>query len=85
MSARINTSAWKYAIIKPTPNRREVVALTNSLHVAQDTAHGSYSIIETKEIEVFRVHGYVGRDHAAKGYIGYDPVDASTDLSTKYL
>lgn len=79
MNQRVNISTFKYAIIS-TGFRRQVIALTSHLHFAQRSLGGMHSIVETKEIEAFKVNSSVGRDSASKGYIGYDTVDSKTNI-----
>ncbi len=85
MSRRVDISAFKYAMISGPLGRHEIVALTNDIHAAHRVAYSQWHIVKTKELEAFKVNGYVGRDHAASSYIGYETVDKDTDIATLYV
>ncbi len=86
MNQRVNISAFKYAVISDG-HRRQVVSVLNGIYLAKDIAQGNgfYHVVQTKEIEAFKVNSFVGSTHAEKAYIGYDPVDKATKLIDKYL
>ncbi len=83
MSRRVDISAFTYAIIS-IGHRKQIVALTSHIHFARRAA-ACNRIVETKELDAFKVNGYVGRDHAAPSYIGYETVDKDTDIAKLYL
>ena len=80
---RVNISAFKYAVVS-VGRAQKIIALTSHLHYARRSL-GCNRILETKEIEAFKVNAFVGTTFAQDGYIGYDAVDTSTDLTTLYI